>query len=401
MGEARLLRNDRRCPTRELNFTPESWGKHKDPYRRIRHMINTFRSSPLQRLAFPDLFGVTMVSFCLTYYNEFIAHADAMATVSSAGFAGGTTVIGLLAGFRLNASYGRYEECRIFWGNINNSTRDLAGQTMMWMKDADQRSRMLKLCKAFPVSLMFHLHAKGCHHNMLRQFHVTAVEDGGDADKVNDGNLDSPHQNISGDADFTFEDRVHAEFLAELRDIYSDGKDEEDFQRFNKVKYGGGNTPLEVLTCMRETIAGSIGTVDANYVRELDEQVQRLCAAFGASERVLRTPLPTGFTRHSSRLMFIWSHTLPFALYPAMGPLLTLPTAVLTAYAVLGVEDIGVQLEEPFDILPLRQYSDGMYDAVSAVEKNYTPYVIKKETPYAEKTLSERMVDIVNESNNK
>eukprot|EP00550_Attheya_septentrionalis_P007784 CAMPEP_0198284758 /NCGR_PEP_ID=MMETSP1449-20131203/4199_1 /TAXON_ID=420275 /ORGANISM="Attheya septentrionalis, Strain CCMP2084" /LENGTH=464 /DNA_ID=CAMNT_0043981971 /DNA_START=45 /DNA_END=1439 /DNA_ORIENTATION=+ len=402
MGEARLLRNDRRCPTRELNFTPESWGKHKDPYRRLRHIANTFRSSPLQRLAFPDLFGVTMVSFCLTYYNEFIAYADAMATVSSAGFAGGTTVIGLLAGFRLNASYGRYEECRIFWGDINNSTRDLAGQTMMWMKDANQRSRMLKLLKAFPVSLMFHLHAKGCHHNILRRFHAPTDEDRDYADlqaKEHAGEIDTPHHNVTrSDAEFTFEDRVHAEFLAELRDIYSDGKDEEDFQRFNKVKYGGGNTPLEVLTCMRETIAGSIDTVDPVYVRELDEQCQRLCAAFGASERVLRTPLPTGFTRHSSRLMFIWSHTLPFALYPAMGPLLTLPTAVLTAYAVLGVEDIGVQLEEPFDILPLRQYSDGMYDAVSAVERNYTPYVIKKETPYDEKTLSERMVDLVNES---
>jgi hypothetical protein len=234
---------------------------------------------------------------------------------------------------------------------------------------------------------------------MLRQFHVDTVENGGDADHVNDGNLDSPHQNIDGDAVFTFEDRVHAEFLAELRDIYSDGKNEEDFQRFNKVKYGGGNTPLDVLTCMRETIAGSVGTVDANYVRELDEQVQRLCASFGASERVLRTPLPTGFTRHSSRLMFIWSHTLPFALYPAMGPLLTLPTALITAYAVLGVEDIGVQLEEPFDILPMRQYSDGMYDGVSAIEKNYTPYVVTELAPPNEKTLAERMSDSANASN--
>jgi predicted membrane chloride channel (bestrophin family) len=131
---------------------------------------------------------------------------------------------------------------------------------------------------------------------------------------------------------------------------------------------------------MRETIAGSVGTVDAIYVRELDEQCQRLCASFGASERVLRTPLPTGFTRHSSRLMWIWCNTLPFALYPELGPWLTLPACLITSYAILGIEDIGVQLEEPFDILPLRQYSDGMFDAINRIDKSYDVYVIGEGT---------------------
>jgi predicted membrane chloride channel (bestrophin family) len=273
--------------------------------------------------------------------------------MSSEGFAGATTAIAILAGFRLNASYGRYEECRIFWGDTNNTIRDLAGETMMYMKDEDQRARMLKLCKAYPVALMFHLNGKGCHHSMKRKTPVSPP----------------------------FADRLHAEFQAELRDIYSDGKDEADFVRLSDVKYKGANTPLEVLTCMRETIAASIGTVDAILVRSMDEQCQRLCGAFGASERVLRTPLPTGFTRHSSRLLALWSSTLPLALYPAMGPWLTIPTALLTAYAVLGIEDIGVQLEEPFDVLPLRQYSDGMFDSINQVERNYKQYQIQQGEP--------------------
>mmetsp|Transcript_14451 Transcript_14451/g.23907 ORF Transcript_14451/g.23907 Transcript_14451/m.23907 type:complete len:450 (+) Transcript_14451:123-1472(+) len=349
-GETRLYRSGRLCPTRELNFTPVQWAKHKSPYRHLRHISNTFKSAPVQRLMFPDLFSIASIAIGVTYYNEFVACNETVATMSmsSTGFAGATTAIGLLAAFRLNACYGRYEECRIFWGDTNNTIRDLARQTMMWMKDEDQRSRMLKLCKAYPVTLMFHLNSKGCHHSMKNATPVLP----------------------------SFQDRVQTEFQSELRDVYSDGKNEADFQRLSEVKYKGGNTPLEVLTCMGETIAGSIDTVDSIYVRELDEQCQRLCGAFGASERVLRTPLPTGFTRHSSRLLTIWSSTLPFALYPAMGPWLTLPTVLLTSYAVLGIEDIGVQLEEPFDILPLRQYSDGMFDSISAIEKNYTQYVI-------------------------
>ena len=267
---------------------------------------------------------------------------------------GATTALGILAGFRLNASYGRYEECRIFWGDTNNTIRDLARQTMMWMRDADQQARMLKLCKAYPVVLNFHLNSKGGHHNILRDHKVPKNSD---------------------QAGASFEDRVHAEFLAELRDIYTDGRDEEDYQRMAIVKYRGGNTPIEVLTLMGETIAGSVGTVDAIYVRELDEQCQRLCASFGASERVLRTSLPTSFTRHTSRLMFFWSNALPFALYPAMGPFGTLPAAVFTSWAIQSIEDIGVQLEEPFFVLPLRQYSDGMFDVIGQIERNYTPYL--------------------------
>uniref|UniRef100_A0A7S1V2X4 Uncharacterized protein n=1 Tax=Grammatophora oceanica TaxID=210454 RepID=A0A7S1V2X4_9STRA len=368
MGETRLERNARTCPTRELNFTPVTWGKHKSPYRKFRHMMNFFQSSPVQRLAFPDLFSVATIATGLTVWNELIVHKESMMSMSSAGFAGATTAIGLLAGFRLNASYGRYEECRIFWGDINNTIRDLACQTMMWMKDDDQRTRMLKLCKAFPMVLVFHLNGKGCHHNMKRKSTPAEPE--------------------------PFEDRIHVEFQAELRDIYSDGKDEEDFVRLSDVKYAGGNTPLEVLTCMRETIAGSVGTVDSIYVRELDEQCQRLCAAFGASERVLRTPLPTGFTRHSSRLLFLWSNALPFALYPAMGPFGTLPLSVMTSYAILGIEDLGVQLEEPFDILPLRQYSDGMFDAINAIENNFTPYVIQDEDGITATTADTAAADV-------
>jgi hypothetical protein len=222
-------------------------------------------------------------------------------------------------------------------------------QTMMWMQDNDQRLRMLKLCKAFPLTHMFHVHAKGCHHNIVRR---------------------------AGPGKASFEDRIHAEFQAELRDIYSDGAHDDDFQRISNTKYGRGNTPLEVLIMMRETIAASVGTVDAIYVRELDEQCQRLCAAYGASERVLRTPLPTGFNRHTSRLLFVWSHCLPFAMYPVVGPIGTLPATLFTSFAILGIEDLGVQLEEPFDILPMRQYSDGMFDAVNAIQNNYSAYVI-------------------------
>jgi predicted membrane chloride channel (bestrophin family) len=335
-------------------------------------MINLLRSSPFQRLSYPDLASVATVSALLAYYNEVIVASDAMLSFSTSAFGGVTTAIGILAGFRLNASYGRFEECRIFWGDTNNTIRDLAGETMMWMKDKDQQNRMLKLCKAYPVILNFHLNAKGGHHNILRT-HFQAASPNMAGDSIL--HLLEGSTLTDKDEEYSFEDRVHAEFMAELRDIYLDGKHEEDYKRLCDIKYRRQNTPLECLTCMRETIAGSVGTVDAIYVREMDEQCQRLCAAFGASERVLRTSLPTSFTRHTSRLLFFWSNALPFALYPALGPWGTLPAAVFTSWAIGAIEDIGVQIEEPFFVLPMRQYSDGMFDAIGQIERNYSFYI--------------------------
>ena len=57
---------------------------HKSPYRRWRHVINLimFKSSTIQRLAFPELGSVAMVSVGLAIYNEFILGAGQMLSFS-------------------------------------------------------------------------------------------------------------------------------------------------------------------------------------------------------------------------------------------------------------------------------------------------------------------------------
>ena len=38
----------------------------------------------------------------------------------------------------------------------------------------------------------------------------------------------------------------------------------------------------------------------------------------------------------------------------------SVPASVVVAYMLLGIEDIGVQIEEPFAVMPLWQYSDAI-----------------------------------------
>ena len=88
----------------------------------------------------------------------------------------------------------------------------------------------------------------------------------------------------------------------------------------------------------------------------------RLNDAMGACERLLRTPIPQSYTRHTSRFLTLWCNLLPLALWPALGLGTPLAT-VFIGFALLGIEDIGVQIEEPFCVLPLWQYAGTVADS--------------------------------------
>jgi len=341
----RLVKARYSDPPRDLNFTQTRWGQHKHPWRKFRHLFTLFDSSEFKRMIFPELTSTATIAAGLVYYNEVVVAANEAAsqiTLDGSAMVGATTAIGLLAGFRLNTSYGRYVEGRKFWGEVNNASRDLAGNALMWFQTQAQKDRMLKLIKAFPIALHWHLNEKGGHYRMIRKT-TTADE---------------------------FQDQKYAEFYAELHEVYQDSS-HPDFVQFSNAYEQGGHVPLAITANMRVLIAENNNGGDPRHNIMMDEQVSRLVGALGMCERVLRTPVPTCFTRHASRILFIWSNLLPFAMYPALGPFGTVPASILVSYAVLGIGDVGVQLEEPFNVLPLRQYSEGVFDGVNSIEANY------------------------------
>jgi hypothetical protein len=59
-----------------------------------------------------------------------------------------------------------------------------------------------------------------------------------------------------------------------------------------------------------------------------------------------------GGAGHTSRFLIIWLAFLPLALYPTWD-WATVPVTTIIAFLLLGIDEIGVQIEEPFAILPL------------------------------------------------
>lgn len=50
--------------------------------------------------------------------------------------------------------------------------------------------------------------------------------------------------------------------------------------------------------------------------------------------------------RHASRFIFIWVNVLPFALYGTFG-WGCIPISIFISALLLGIDEIGVQIEEP------------------------------------------------------
>ena len=93
----------------------------------------------------------------------------------------------------------------------------------------------------------------------------------------------------------------------------------------------------------------------------LDGCVQRLVDSLGVCERIHSTPLPFVYVMHLRRAIVVYCFSLPFVLAEAYGWGAIVFTFFL-AYMFFGIEEIGVEIEDPFGTdandLPLDLFCD-------------------------------------------
>ena len=87
--------------------------------------------------------------------------------------------------------------------------------------------------------------------------------------------------------------------------------------------------------------------------------------AIGDAEAISGTPVPLSYSRHTSRLLSIWTLCSPLILVTALPLPLVPPSVLLLSWMLLATEEIGHIIEEPFGIhddrpkiLPLGRYCD-------------------------------------------
>ena len=65
--------------------------------------------------------------------------------------------------------------------------------------------------------------------------------------------------------------------------------------------------------------------------------------------RIVNTPVPKSYSRHTSRFLTMWCGTLPFVLAPMIGPV-AIPTAAVISWSLFGIEELGHLIEQPFEV---------------------------------------------------
>jgi putative membrane protein len=214
--------------------------------------------------------------------------------------------LGLLLVFRTNASYDRFWEGRKCWGSIVNESRNLARGLRTYVKgDSHLVNDILRWTAAFAFATK----------NSLR------------------GNTGLGRAG----------DRLPA---AEVESVLQ-----------------AEHVPLAVTLKISERLAevGSRGLTSDIILMALDRNVQALIDQLGACERILKTPLPFVYVVHLRRALILYCFTLPMAIVGFYG-WWTILVTLLTAYMFFGIEEIGVEIENPFggddNDLPLERICD-------------------------------------------
>lgn len=86
----------------------------------------------------------------------------------------------------------------------------------------------------------------------------------------------------------------------------------------------------------------------------------------GSSERLLTSPVPLFYSRHTARFLSVWLLLLPLGLYDTFGDswnhIGLIPATAILSVFLFGIEELATQLEEPFTILPMQAFCDKIYN---------------------------------------
>jgi len=205
-------------------------------------------------------------------------------------------VLGLLLVFRTNTAYERFWEGRKLWGGLVNNTRNLARQ--IWVdiaevkpEDRTKKISALRLLVAFAVATKLHLRSE----------------------PVN----------------------------TELEGLLSSSQ-------YFKLKTMN-HPPLEIAFWIGDYLQQQSQRQTLNHYQlpTLQGLLNNLVDILGGCERILKTPIPLAYAIHLKQLLLLYCLLLPFQFVAQLG-WWTGPMVALVSFTLFGIEEIGIEIENPF-----------------------------------------------------
>jgi putative membrane protein len=205
-------------------------------------------------------------------------------------------VLGLLLVFRTNTAYDRYWEGRKAWGTLVVNIRNLSRFMQIAIKSPEgelqeQKEKSIKLLTAFAIATKLHLR----------------------------------NEEINQDLDAILT--------------------EAETQKLKESKH----VPLELTLWLGNYLQQQVQSdrIDTNYFVAMNSQINALVEGLTSCERILKTPLPIAYSIYLKRLILIYCIGLPFHLVIDIHWLTAIAVG-LVSFILMGVEQIGNEIENPF-----------------------------------------------------
>jgi len=109
------------------------------------------------------------------------------------------------------------------------------------------------------------------------------------------------------------------------------------------------NTPLDIAFWVGDYLQQQYQRhcLNAHQLETMQKLLDSLVDSLGGCERILRTPMPLAYAIHLKQLLLIYCLLLPFQLVQSLHWLTGLVVALIS-FTLLGIEEIGVEIENPF-----------------------------------------------------
>ena len=205
--------------------------------------------------------------------------------------------LAIFLGFRNQVAYQRWWEARVLWGELITVARDIARQVRAFLPHADatERATLMGMLIAFAHALRHHLRG--------------------------------------------------TDPTAELRQWLS--------PRLAEETLAAPNRPAYLLQRFGVVLADAAraGRTDPILLAQIDTKLSQLSHVLAGCERISGTPIPFSYILLLHRSVHVYCFFLPFCLVGVMGWFTPVVVAIL-AYTFFGLDALGDQIEDPFDVMP-------------------------------------------------
>jgi len=158
--------------------------------------------------------------------------------------------------------------------------------------------------------------------------------------------------------------------------------------------------------------------IDEKRRVEIDKSLVIIGDCISVCEKIYSSPVPLVYTRHTGRFLSVWMILLPTALYDSFHSfvvgggnaadaadaastigstvdtasyitallndlqcLAIIPATAIIGLFLFGIDELAIQLEEPFSILPMQKFCDDVRKSARTVNEWSLPQLLSSPTP--------------------